>query len=58
VHEIAYSGSYNTFEVVMADKTKIKVTQTNTSRHDDELISWGSEVYCWWDETAPVALTS
>jgi putrescine transport system ATP-binding protein len=58
VHEIAYSGSYNTFEVLMADKTKIKVTQTNTSRHDEDLISWGSEVYCWWDDTAPVALTS
>ena len=58
VHEIAYSGSYNTFEVLLADKTKIKVTQTNTSRHEDERISWGTEVYCWWDDTAPVALMS
>jgi len=58
VHEIAYSGSYSTFEVMIAERTKIKVTQANLSRHDTGHISWGDTVYCWWDESAPVALTS
>ncbi len=58
VHEIAYSGSYSTYEVLLADETKIKVTQANLSRHDDGHISWGDTVYCWWNESAPVALTS
>lgn len=58
VHEIAYSGSYSTFEVLIAERTKIKVTQANLSRHDPGHISWGDTVYCWWDESAPVALTS
>jgi putrescine transport system ATP-binding protein len=58
VHEIAYSGSYSTYEVLVADKTKLKVTQANVSRHDPGHISWGDTVYCWWDETASVVLTS
>jgi putrescine transport system ATP-binding protein len=58
VHEIAYSGSYSTYEVLVAGKTKLKVTQANISRHDPGHISWGDTVYCWWDETAPVVLTS
>lgn len=67
VHEIAYSGSYSTFEVLiearqdgrMEEKaSKIKVTQANISRHDPGHISWGDTVYCWWDESAAVVLTS
>ena len=58
VHEIAYSGSYSTFEVLVEERTKIKVTQANISRNDPGHISWGDTVYCWWDESAPVALTS
>jgi putrescine transport system ATP-binding protein len=58
VHEIAYSGSYSTYVVQLADETKIKVTQANTTRFDDGHISWGNTVYCWWNDAAPVALTS
>lgn len=58
VHEIAYSGSYSTYEVLLADNTKIKVTQANITRYDEGHISWGDTVYCWWNDAAPVALTS
>lgn len=58
VHEIAYSGSYSTYVVRLADKTKIKVTQANVTRMDEGPISWGDTVFCWWSEAAPVALTS
>jgi putrescine transport system ATP-binding protein len=58
VHEIAYSGSYNTFEVLLGDGTKFKVTQANVSRHELGHISWNDHVYCWWDDSSPVALTA
>jgi putrescine transport system ATP-binding protein len=59
VREIAYMGSYSTYDVVLADgKQHLKVTQANASRHPDGIITWGSPVHCWWDDTAPVVLTS
>jgi putrescine transport system ATP-binding protein len=58
VREIAYMGSYSSYEVALPDDKIIKVTQANTARHDEGHISWGSEVYCWWDDTAPVVLAS
>ncbi len=58
VKEIAYLGSYSTYEVALADNTKLKITQANTSRYADEPIVWGSPVFCWWNESASVVLTS
>jgi putrescine transport system ATP-binding protein len=58
VQEIAYQGSYSTYDVVLADGEHLKVTQANASRHPDGIITWGSAVHCWWDDTAPVVLTS
>jgi putrescine transport system ATP-binding protein len=58
VREIAYMGSYSSYEVALPDDKIIKVTQANTARHDEGHISWGSAVYCWWDDTAPVVLAS
>jgi putrescine transport system ATP-binding protein len=58
VHEIAYSGSYNTFEILLSNGSKFKVNHANVSRHDPGHISWNDHVYCWWDESSPVALTA
>ena len=58
VREIAYMGSYSTYDVVLSDGKHLKVSQANASRHPDGVITWGSQVYCWWDDTAPVVLTS
>jgi putrescine transport system ATP-binding protein len=58
VHEIAYSGSYSTFEVLLSDGNKFKVNHANVSRHDPGHISWNDLVYCWWDDASPVALTA
>ena len=58
VREIAYMGSYSTYDVALSDGKHLKVGQANASRHPDGIITWGSVVHCWWDDTAPVVLTS
>jgi putrescine transport system ATP-binding protein len=57
VREIAYFGSYNTFIVEMANGRRVKITETNTTRHESSLITWEDAVFFWWDDSAPVVLT-
>ncbi|MFZ2296555.1 MAG: polyamine ABC transporter ATP-binding protein [Polaromonas sp.] len=57
VREIAYFGSYNTFIVEMPDGRTVKITETNTTRHDSSVITWEDTVFFWWDDSAPVVLT-
>ncbi len=57
VKEIAYFGSYNTFIIEMKGGRSVKVTETNTTRHESTAITWGDPVFFWWDDTAPVVLT-
>ena len=61
VREIAYFGSYNTFIVDIknqsGDVRSVKITQTNTTRHDDSDITWEDAVFFWWDDSVPVVLT-
>ncbi|MES2280939.1 MAG: polyamine ABC transporter ATP-binding protein [Pseudomonadota bacterium] len=57
VKEIAYFGSYNTFIVEMQGGRRIKITETNTTRHESSSITWEDDVFFWWDDIAPVVLT-
>ena len=57
VREIAYFGSYNNFIVEMAGGRTIRITETNTTRHDSGVITWEDPVFFWWDDSAPVVLT-
>ena len=57
VREIAYFGSYNTFIVEMPGGRRVKITETNTTRHESSLITWEDAVFLWWDDSAPVVLT-
>ena len=57
VREIAYFGSYNTFIVEMPNGRRVKITETNTTRHESSLITWEDAVFFWWDDSAPVVLT-
>ena len=56
VKEIAYFGSYNTFIVEMKGGRRLKITETNTTRHDGHTITWDDPVFFWWDDIAPVVL--
>jgi putrescine transport system ATP-binding protein len=57
VREIAYFGSFNTFIVEIAGGRTLKITETNTTRHDSTVITWEDTVFFWWDDSAPVLLT-
>ncbi|MGH6638489.1 MAG: ABC transporter ATP-binding protein [Polaromonas sp.] len=57
VREIAYFGSYNTFIVEMSGGRTVKITETNTTRHESSVITWDDPVFFWWDDAAPVVLT-
>ena len=57
VREIAYFGSYSTFIVDMPGGKTIKITEGNTARHETSRITWGDQVFFWWDDLAPVTLT-
>ena len=57
VREIAYFGSYNTFIVEMAGGRTLKITETNTTRHESSVITWEDAVFFWWEDSAPVVLS-
>ncbi len=70
VSEIAYFGSYSTFIVVMdGSSLRVKVTSTNATRIPDPAsgagasgthfgdLTWGDQVFFWWDDAVPVLLT-
>jgi putrescine transport system ATP-binding protein len=57
VREIAYFGSYNTFIVEIAGGRTLKITETNTTRHESSVITWEDTVFFWWDDSAPVVLS-
>ena len=57
VREIAYFGSYSTFIVDMPSGKSVKITEGNNARQDENPITWGDEVFFWWDSAAPVLLT-
>ena len=58
VKEIAYMGSYSTFVVELPSGYILRATQANRSRNHEDDISWGQQVYCWWDADAVVVLQS
>jgi len=56
VKEIAYFGSYNTYIVSASDGSQVRVTASNTSRHGHSDITWGDDVFFWWEDDAGVVL--
>ena len=56
VKEIAYFGSYNTYILAASDGTQVRITESNTSRHAHSNITWGDDVFFWWDDDAGVVL--
>jgi len=56
VREIAYFGSYNTFIVGVSDGSQIRITESNTSRHGQSGITWGDDVFFWWEDDAGIVL--
>ena len=45
VREIAYFGSYNSYIVEMSGGRSMKITETNTMRHESNVITWEDPVF-------------
>lgn len=56
VKEIAYFGSYNTYIVIASDGSQVRITEANTARHGHSGITWGDDVFFWWDGNAGIVL--
>ncbi len=56
VKEIAYFGSYNTYIVAASDGSQVRITESNISRHGQSGITWGDDVFFWWEDDAGVVL--
>ncbi len=56
VREIAYFGAHNTYIVQSSTGQRIKITQANTSRHEQGEITWDDQVWFWWADDAGVVL--
>ena len=56
VKEIAYFGSYSTYIVVAHDGTRVRITESNTSRDGRSHITWDDPVFFWWDDAAGIVL--
>ena len=56
VKEIAYFGSYNTYIVVASDGTRVRITESNTSRDGRSQITWDDPVFFWWGDAAGIVL--
>ena len=57
IENLAYLGSLTTYHVKLEDASMVKVTHTNSARHDQTTLTWGSRVYVWWCGSDVVVLT-
>jgi len=57
VKDLAYFGSYTVYHLQLASGAMLKVSQSNTTRHRDDRLAWGDQVWASWAATSPVVLT-
>jgi putrescine transport system ATP-binding protein len=57
IKDLAYLGSLTTYHVKLANGTVVKVTHTNSARHESNQLTWGDSVYVWWCGGDVVVLT-
>ena len=57
VRDMAYFGSYTVYRLQLASGAVLKVSQANTERHPDEVLTWDDEAWASWSDSAQVVLT-
>jgi putrescine transport system ATP-binding protein len=58
VQDVAYLGDMSVFRIMLDSGKRIHVTQTNSTRYDEEAISWDEKVYISWASDAGAVLVS
>jgi putrescine transport system ATP-binding protein len=57
IKERSYFGSFTVYHVELASGARLKVSQANTARHQDDELTWGDAVWAHWSRSAHVVLT-
>ena len=57
VEDVAYLGDMSVFRIVLDSGKRVQATQTNSSRYDQDAISWDEKVYISWASDAGAVLT-
>ena len=58
IKDLAYLGSLTTYHVALEGTGMVvKVTHTNTARHEATQLTWGDRVHVWWCGSDMVVLT-
>jgi putrescine transport system ATP-binding protein len=57
VRDLVYFGSDTLYHLELASGAILKVSQGNTERHPDDMLSWGDEAWACWSPSAHVVLT-
>jgi putrescine transport system ATP-binding protein len=57
VKNLAYFGSFTVFHIQLPSGAMLKVSQNNSERHRDDVITWDDEVWAHWSPSAHVVLT-
>ena len=57
VLELSYFGSFTVYHLQLASGAKLKVSQANTQRHNDDRLTWGDTAWASWSDSAQVVLT-
>jgi putrescine transport system ATP-binding protein len=57
IKDLSYFGSFTVYHLQLGSGAVMKVSQSNTSRHRDDQLSWGDMAWAHWTPSAQVVLT-
>jgi putrescine transport system ATP-binding protein len=57
IKDLSYFGSFTVFHVELPSGQRLKVSQANTERYQEDRLSWGDSVWAHWSRWAHVVLT-
>jgi putrescine transport system ATP-binding protein len=57
IKDLSYFGSFTVYHLQLASGAVMKVSQSNTSRHRDDQLTWGDAAWAHWSPSAQVVLT-
>jgi putrescine transport system ATP-binding protein len=57
IKDLSYFGSFTVYHVELPSGQRLKVSQANVERYQDDRLSWGDAVWAHWSRSAHVVLT-
>ena len=58
IKDLSYFGSYTVYHLALASGAVLKISQSNTERHRENVLTWGDEAWAHWNPQAQVVLTA